>query len=58
MDFQIETLDEHVEKEIETALEELRDVQFCDNTYTQAVEARDEVVRIIRDLAKRLTECK
>ena len=55
MDEQIEVIDEKTEAEIQTALDELRSVQFIDNTYTQAVEARDEVEIIIRDLAKRLT---
>jgi hypothetical protein len=55
MSDQITTLDEKTEAEIEKALEELRGVRFMDNSYTQAVDARDEVVRIIRDLAKRLT---
>ena len=54
MDTQIETLDEQTEAEIEIALDELRKVQFCDNTYTQAVEAREEVEVIIRALAKRI----
>ena len=58
MDNQIEIIDEKTEAEIQTALEELRSVQFIDNTYTQAVEARDEVEIIIRDLAKRLTSGK
>ena len=55
MDNQIEIIDEKTEAEIQTALDELRSVQFIDNTYTQAVDARDEVEIIIRDLAKRLT---
>ena len=55
MDAQIETLDEQTEREIEIALDELRSVQFFGNTYTQAVEAREEVEIIIRALAKRLT---
>lgn len=55
MDAQIETLDEQTKKEIEIALDELQSVQFCDNTYTQAIEAREEVEIIIRALAKRLT---
>ena len=55
MDEQIEIIDEKTEAEIQTALDELRSVQFIDNTYTQAVDARDEVEIIIRDLAKRLT---
>ena len=54
MDEQIETLDEQTEKEIEIALDKLRSVQFCDNTYTQAVEAHEEVEVIICSLAKRL----
>jgi hypothetical protein len=54
MDNQIETLDPETEKEIEAAIIELHGVQFCDNTWTDAIEARDEVIRIIRDLAKRL----
>ena len=56
MDAQIETLDEQTEAQIEIALDELRSVQFCDNTYTQAVEAHEEVEVIIRALAKRLTQ--
>lgn len=56
MDAQIETLDEQTEAEIEKSLDQLRSVQFCDNTYTQAVEAREEVEVIIRALAKRLTK--
>ena len=54
MDAQIETLDDKTEAEIQTALDELRSVQFCDNTHTQAIEAREEVEIIIRALAKRL----
>ncbi len=55
MDEQIETLDEETEAQIEIALSELQNVQFLDNTWTQAIDARDEVIQIIRDLAKRLT---
>lgn len=56
MDAQIETLDEQTEAQIEIALDELRSVQLCDNTYTQAVEARERVEVIIRALAKRLKQ--
>lgn len=56
MDTQIETLDSQTEAQIEIALDELRNVQFCCNTYTQAVEAHEEVEVIIRALAKRLTQ--
>lgn len=56
MSDQYDTLSQAVEDEIEIALDELRLVQFCDNTYTQAIEARDEVELIIRRLAKRLTK--
>ena len=55
MDNQIETLDDRTEAEIENAIIELCGVQFCDNTYTQAVEAREEVEAIIRALAKHIT---
>lgn len=58
MDEQIETLDEETEAQIEIALSELQSVQFLDNTWTQAIDARDEVIQIIRDLAKRLTQGK
>jgi len=58
MDAQIETLDDATENEINTALDELLDVQFCDNTFTQAVEAREQVEIIIRGLAKRLTQAR
>ncbi len=58
MDEQIETLDEETEAQIKIALSELQDVQFLDNTWTQAIDARDEVIQIIRDLAKRLTQGK
>jgi hypothetical protein len=58
MDEQIEQLDEKTEAEIDIALSELQSVQFLDNTWTQAIDARDEVIQIIRDLAKRLTQGK
>jgi hypothetical protein len=37
------------------ALDELSDVQFCDNTYSQSIEAKREVEAIIRNLVTRLT---
>ena len=57
MDEQIETLDPETEKEIDTALLELRKVKFS-GTYTEAVEYRELAEAIIRRLAKRLTQDK
>lgn len=56
MDDQIETFDEQTEAEIEAAMMELRGVKLHDNSYTEAVEARQEIEISIRNLVKRLQE--
>jgi hypothetical protein len=36
----------------DSAREQLFDVQFCDNSYTEAIDAKQEVYEIIADLEK------